>query len=105
MEVDTPAAESFVFEGLPSSGPKPSVPVAPIISREEQEKRDLAAYFPTFRPGRHVNFTDLLGYGGDMGVAQSSRYMEELAGEQNRRRKMVDLDGMSLSFSEPLCES
>ena len=100
MDVDPPSAvEAFVFEGLPSaSGPKANVPAAPPISKEEQEKRDLAAYFPTFRPGRHVNFTDLLGYGGDMGFAQSSRYMEELAGDQNRRRKMVDLDGECRAF-------
>lgn len=94
MDVDAPAAEAFVFEGLPgTSGQKPSAPAAPVISAEEQIKLDLAAYFPTFRPGRHVNFTDLLGYGGDMGAAQSSRYMEDPVGDQNKRRKTVDLDG------------
>ena len=47
MDVDPPSAvEAFVFEGLPSaSGPKANVPAAPPISKEEQEKRDLAAYF------------------------------------------------------------
>jgi hypothetical protein len=99
MEVDPPAVEAFVFEGLPGSAPKPKVPAAPVISREEQEKRDLAAYFPTFRPGRHVNFTDLLGYGGDMGAKQSDQYMEDPMGDQNRRRKVVDLDGKSALVS------
>ncbi|KAI5455045.1 hypothetical protein NCC49_002318 [Naganishia albida] len=91
MEVDQPAGAAFPFQQRPSQPNGASQPAAPVITKEQQELKNLAAYFPTFHPGRHINFTDLLGY-GETGGGQVGQLMEDPVGDQNRRRKIVDLD-------------
>jgi hypothetical protein len=94
MEVDPPVDTAFPFQQRPGTGSASNQIVAPVLSKEQQDLKDLAAYFPAFHPGRPVNFTDLLGYGGEIGGGgQVGQYMEDPVGDQNRRRKIVDLDG------------
>lgn len=93
MEVDTPE-DAFPFDGLHSvANSKPQEQAGHQLSKEEQELKDLAVYFPAFQPGREVNFTDLLGYGGEGSGGNTSHYYEDMAVDQGRRRKIVDLDG------------
>lgn len=96
MEVDPPVDTAFPFQQRPANPSSTSNHTAgPVLSKEQQDLKDLAAYFPAFHPGRHVNFTDLLGYGGEIGGGQVGQYMEDPVGDHNRRRKIVDLDGRS----------
>jgi hypothetical protein len=93
MEVDRPT-DMFPFDGLQSvKNAKPQASTGPQLSKEEQELKDLAAYFPAYRPGHEVNFTDLLGYGGEGNGGNANQYYEEMTADQGRRRKIVDLDG------------
>jgi hypothetical protein len=94
MDVDQPVNAAFPFQQRPSNPIAPNQQVAPVLTKDQQEAHELAAYFPTFHPQRHVNFTDLLGY-GETGGAQVGQFMEDPVGDQNRRRKIVDLDGKS----------
>ncbi|KAJ9126620.1 hypothetical protein QFC24_001649 [Naganishia onofrii] len=92
MEVDRPT-DMFRFDGLQSvKNAKPQASTGPQLSKEEQELKDLAAYFPAYRPGHEVNFTDLLGYGGEGNGGNANQYYEEMTADQGRRRKIVDLD-------------
>ncbi|KAJ9106197.1 hypothetical protein QFC21_001341 [Naganishia friedmannii] len=92
MDVDTPG-DAFPFAGIHSvASSKSHAPAGPQLSKEEQELKYLAAYFPAFQPGREVNFTDLLGYGGEGGGGTANQYYEDMAADQGRRRKIVDLD-------------
>ncbi|KAJ9124157.1 hypothetical protein QFC22_000954 [Naganishia vaughanmartiniae] len=93
MEVDTPGG-AFPFDGPDAvTNSKTQAQAGPQVSKEEQELKNLAAYFPAFQPGHEVNFTDLLGYGGEGSGGNANQYYEDMAADHGRRRKIVDLDG------------
>lgn len=103
MDLDVPFSEAFPFAPPPGgTSNSTGIETGPVLSKEERDLKELGAYFPTFQPGRPVNFTDLLGYGGETGVGTSGQFIEDPVGDQSRRRKIVDLDG---EYGFVRCES